>query len=271
MSEVYTVAQLPPRDGGVEPSGAPAGSTQVVAPSRRDDPSAAGGAASKLLPQTAGYASNVSQLRITEIFHSLQGESSRVGHPTVFIRLTGCPLRCAYCDTAYAFTGGQNMDMADILKRVAEFAPQYVTVTGGEPLAQKNCLVLLRSLCDAGYQVSLETGGALDIAEVDPRVMRVVDVKTPASGESAKNRWENLALLTPHDEIKFVLCDENDYQWAKQIMRQYQLAGKCPVLFSPSHNTLNATQLADWILRDRLPVRMQVQLHKILWNNEPGH
>jgi 7-carboxy-7-deazaguanine synthase len=299
------VSQLPLRDGGVEPSGAPAGgSTPVGAPSRRDDPSAAGGAASQLLPQAADKVSNVSQLpprdggvkpsgaggaasqllpqaadkvsnvsqlRITEIFYSLQGESSRVGHPTVFIRLTGCPLRCAYCDTAYAFTGGQNMDMEDILKRVAEFAPQYVTVTGGEPLAQKNCLVLLRYLCDAGYQVSLETAGALDIAEVDPRVMRVVDIKTPASGESAKNRWENLALLTRHDEIKFVLCDENDYQWAKQILKQYQLAGKCTVLFSPSHNTLNATRLADWILRDRLPVRMQVQLHKILWHNEPGH
>jgi 7-carboxy-7-deazaguanine synthase len=217
------------------------------------------------------YADRDAELRITEIFHSLQGETSRTGLPTVFIRLTGCPLRCTYCDTAYAFTGGKNMSIADILRQVAEYAPRYVTVTGGEPLAQKNSLLLLQTLCEAGYQVSLETGGSLDIGEVDTRVMRVVDIKTPASGESAKNRWENLALLTPHDEIKFVLCDENDYQWAKQIMRQYQLAGKCPVLFSPSHNTLNATQLADWILRDRLPVRMQVQLHKILWNNEPGH
>lgn len=211
------------------------------------------------------------QLRITEIFHSLQGESSRVGYPTVFIRLTGCPLRCTYCDTAYAFSGGQNMSLAEILKRVAEYVPQYVTVTGGEPLAQKNCLSLLRVLCDAGYQVSLETGGALDIGEVDTRVMRVVDIKTPASGESAKNRWENMALLTGHDEIKFVLCDENDYLWAKQILQLHQLAGKCTVLFSPAHGTLNATQLADWILHDRLPVRMQVQLHKLLWNNEPGH
>lgn len=217
------------------------------------------------------HANTDALLRITEIFHSLQGETSRIGLPTVFIRLTGCPLRCAYCDTAYAFTGGQNMSLEEILKRVAEYVPQYVTVTGGEPLAQKNCPTLLRTLCDAGYQVSLETGGALDISGVDARVMRVVDIKTPASGESAKNRWENLALLTRHDEIKFVLCDENDYQWAKQIMQQHHLAEKCPVLFSPAHDTLNATQLADWILRDRLPVRLQVQLHKLLWNNEPGH
>ena len=211
------------------------------------------------------------QLRITEIFYSLQGETSRVGLPTVFIRLTGCPMRCTYCDTAYAFTGGQNMSLADILQQVAEYAPRYVTVTGGEPLAQKNCLPLLRALCDAGYEVSLETGGALDISEVDARVMRVLDIKTPASGEAAKNVWENLALLTRHDEIKFVLCDENDYNWAKQILRQHRIAGRCPVLFSPAHGTLNATELADWILRDRLPVRMQLQLHKLLWNNAPGH
>ena len=211
------------------------------------------------------------QLRITEIFYSLQGETTRVGLPTVFIRLTGCPLRCTYCDTAYAFTGGQNMSLAHILQQVADYAPHYVTVTGGEPLAQKNCLPLLRALCDAGYEVSLETGGALDISEVDARVMRVVDIKTPASGEAAKNRWENLALLTRHDEIKFVLCDENDYLWAKQILQQHHLVGKCAVLFSPAHGTLNATQLADWILRDRLPVRMQLQLHKLLWNNVPGH
>lgn len=215
--------------------------------------------------------SNVSQLRITEIFYSLQGETSRVGLPTVFIRLTGCPMRCTYCDTAYAFTGGKNMSLADILQQVAEYAPRYVTVTGGEPLAQKNCLPLLCALCDAGYEVSLETGGALDIGEVDARVMRVLDIKTPASGEAAKNVWENLALLTRHDEIKFVLCDENDYNWAKQILQQHRIAGKCPVLFSPAHGTLNATELADWILRDRLPVRMQLQLHKLLWNNAPGH
>ncbi|MGA7749023.1 MAG: 7-carboxy-7-deazaguanine synthase QueE [Gallionella sp.] len=211
------------------------------------------------------------QLRITEIFYSLQGETSRIGLPTVFIRLTGCPLRCTYCDTAYAFTGGQNISMSDILRKVAEYTPRYVTVTGGEPLAQKNCLPLLHALCDAGYEVSLETGGALDISAVDARVMRVVDVKTPASGEVDKNLWRNLEWLTPHDEIKFVLCDENDYQWAKQILQQHHLIEKCAVLFSPAHGTLDATQLADWILRDQLPVRMQVQLHKILWNNEPGH
>ena len=212
-----------------------------------------------------------SQLRVSEIFYSLQGETSRVGLPTVFIRLTGCPLRCVYCDTAYAFTGGKNMSLANILQQVADYRPTYVTVTGGEPLAQKNCLPLLSALCNAGYQVSLETGGALDIGGVDPRVMRVVDIKTPASGEMEKNRWENLSLLTRHDEIKFVLCDEDDYQWAKQILQQYQLAEKCMVLFSPVHGEMDATHLADWILRDRLPVRMQLQLHKILWNNAPGH
>ncbi|MDO8811941.1 MAG: 7-carboxy-7-deazaguanine synthase QueE [Gallionella sp.] len=211
------------------------------------------------------------QLRISEIFFSLQGETSRIGLPTVFIRLTGCPLRCTYCDTSYAFTGGQNISMAEILRQVAEYTARYVTVSGGEPLAQKNCLSLLGALCDEGYEVSLETGGALDIGKVDKRVMRVVDIKTPASGEAEKNRWENLPLLTPHDEIKFVLCDENDYQWAKQVIHQYHLAGKCAVLFSPAHGTLNPTQLADWILRDRLPVRMLLQLHKLLWNNAPGH
>ena len=241
------------------------------APSRCDDPSAAGGAASQLLPQAADFVSNVSQLRITEIFYSLQGETSRVGLPTVFVRLTGCPLRCTYCDTAYAFTGGQNASVADILRQVAEFSPGYVTVTGGEPLAQKNCLLLLRALCDAGYEVSLETGGALDISAVDSRVKRVVDIKTPASGEVGKNLWENLELLTHHDEIKFVVCDEHDYQWAKKILLEHHLTGKCPVLLSPAHGTLDATQLAEWILRDRLPVRLQVQLHKLLWNNVPGH
>ncbi|MDD5300651.1 MAG: 7-carboxy-7-deazaguanine synthase QueE [Gallionella sp.] len=211
------------------------------------------------------------QLRISEIFFSLQGETSRIGLPTVFVRLTGCPLRCTYCDTSYAFTGGQNISMAEILRQVAEYAPRYVTVTGGEPLAQKNCLLLLSALCDAGYDVSLETGGALDIGEVDKRVMRVVDIKTPASGEDEKNRWENLPLLNPHDEIKFVLCDERDYQWARQIMQQHHLAEKCAVLLSPAHGTLNPAQLAEWILRDRLPVRMLLQLHKLLWNNAPGH
>ena len=211
------------------------------------------------------------ELRVSEIFYSLQGETSRIGLPTVFIRLTGCPLRCTYCDTTYAFTGGQNISVAEVLGQVAEYAPHYVTVTGGEPLAQKNCLLLLRALCDAGYQVSLETSGALDISEVDARVMRVLDIKTPASGEVEKNHWENLPLLTSHDEVKFVLCSESDYQWAKQILLQYHLAEKCAVLFSPAHGTLDAAELAEWVLRDRLPVRMLLQLHKLLWDNAPGH
>ncbi len=211
------------------------------------------------------------QLRISEIFYSLQGETSRVGLPTVFVRLTGCPLRCVYCDTTYAFTGGNNMSLADILKQVSNYQSRFVTVTGGEPLVQKNCLPLLSALCDEGYQVSLETGGAIDISGVDGRVMRVVDIKTPASGEVEKNRWENLPLITQQYEIKFVLGDEGDYLWAKQIIQQYQLTDKCTVLFSPVHGGLNATHLAEWILRDNLSVRLQVQLHKILWNNTPGH
>jgi 7-carboxy-7-deazaguanine synthase len=211
------------------------------------------------------------QLRITEIFYSLQGETSRVGLPTVFIRLTGCPLRCTYCDTAYAFTGGKSLALSDILEQVAQYAPRYITVTGGEPLSQKNCLQLLRALCDAGYSVSLETSGALDIGAVDARVMRVVDIKTPASGEVEKNRWDNLALITANDEIKFVICDENDYLWARTMLVQHHLSDKCEVLFSPAQGSLNPTQLADWILRDGLPVRFQLQLHKILWNNEAGH
>lgn len=210
-------------------------------------------------------------LRITEVFYSLQGETQRVGLPTVFVRLTGCPLRCTYCDTAYAFSGGETVSIAHILERVASYAPRYVTVTGGEPLAQKNCCVLLQALCDAGYEVSLETGGAMDISEVDARVMRVVDIKTPGSGEVGKNRWENLALLSRHDEIKFVLCGEPDYEWARTIIEQYQLARKCPILFSPVHGEVNPTHLAEWILRDHLPVRLQVQLHKLLWHDAAGH
>jgi 7-carboxy-7-deazaguanine synthase len=211
------------------------------------------------------------QLRVTEIFFSLQGESTRVGLPTVFVRLTGCPLRCVYCDTSYAFSGGELLSVSEVLRQVAEFHPRYVTVTGGEPLAQKNCNALLRALCDAGYAVSLETGGALDIGGVDERVSRIVDIKTPGSGESGRNRWENLSLLTERDEIKFVLCDQEDYDWAVDVIRKHDLAGRCALLFSPVHDGLSATALANWILRDRLPVRMQVQLHKLLWNNTPGH
>lgn len=207
-------------------------------------------------------------LRITEIFHSLQGESSRVGLPTVFIRLTGCPLRCGYCDTSYAFTGGESKTIASILERVADFDTPYVCVTGGEPLAQKNCLTLLTALCDAGYSVSLETSGALPIDAVDPRVARIIDIKTPGSGEVEKNHWDNLSALQPSDEVKFVLCDEADYQWAKDMLRQHRLTLTCPVLFSPVHGGIDPAQLAEWILRDRLPVRLQVQLHKYLWGNE---
>ena len=209
-------------------------------------------------------------LRINEIFYSLQGETSRSGLPTVFVRLTGCPLRCGYCDTAYAFNEGVAMDIPAILEQVAAYAPRYVTVTGGEPLAQKECPALISALCDAGYSVSLETGGALDISRVDPRVSRIVDIKTPGSGEMEKNRWANLSFLTPHDELKFVICDEADYEWARQQVQELQLSAKCPVLFSPVAGNLDPAQLADWILRDRLDVRFQIQLHKLLWREDRG-
>ena len=209
-------------------------------------------------------------LRINEIFYSLQGETSRTGLPTAFIRLTGCPLRCTYCDTSYAFEEGETLTLAAILERVAQFHPRYVTVTGGEPLAQKNCLLLLQQLCDAGYSVSLETGGALDVAKVDPRVSRIVDIKTPGSGEAGKNRWQNLACLTLHDEVKFVLCSEDDYAWAKQALAVYRIAERCPVLFSASQGQLDPALLAQWILRDNLPVRLQIQLHKLLWGEGRG-
>ncbi len=209
-------------------------------------------------------------LRITEIFYSLQGETSRVGLPTVFIRLTGCPLRCHYCDSAYAFTGGQSMTLQAIMDEVIRYPTRYVTVTGGEPLAQKNSLLLMRMLCDAGYQVSLETSGALDVSGVDSRVMKVLDIKTPASGEVEKNLWQNLEYLNADDEIKFVLCNEDDYIWACKILQERKLVDKCEVLFSPSQEQLSPTDLADWILRDQLPVRMQLQLHKILWGNVAG-
>ena len=222
--------------------------------------------ASTLVPNANPASPNA--LRITEIFHSLQGESSRVGLPTVFVRLTGCPLRCGYCDTSYAFSGGETLDIATIVARVTDFDTPYVCVTGGEPLAQKNCLNLLTVLCDAGYAVSLETSGALPIDTVDPRVARVVDIKTPGSGEIEKNLWANLRALKPGDEVKFVLCDAADYQWAKDVLQQHRLAQACPILFSPVHGGLDPAQLAEWILRDRLPVRLQLQLHKYLWGNE---
>lgn len=210
------------------------------------------------------------RLKITEIFRSLQGEGDAVGFPTVFVRLTGCPLRCQYCDTAYAFTGGDWWNLDAILERVAALDARHVCVTGGEPLAQRNCLPLLARLCDAGYEVSLETSGALPVGEVDPRVRRVVDVKTPASGESARNLFAQLGALGDRDQIKFVICDRADYEWSRTLLREQGLPARAVVLFSPSHEQLPARQLAEWILEDRLPVRLQVQLHKILWGNEAG-
>lgn len=207
-------------------------------------------------------------LRVTEIFHSLQGESSRVGLPTVFVRLTGCPLRCVWCDTEYAFAGGEAMTITEILDRVAGYGCPTVCVTGGEPLAQKACSALLAALCDAGYSVSLETGGTLDVSGVDPRVSRIVDLKAPDSGECDKVRWENLAVLTPHDELKLVLASEQDYAWARAQLRERRLDAICPVLFSPVQGSLAPAQLAEWILRDRLPVRFQLQMHKVLWGSE---
>ncbi|AKK66917.1 7-carboxy-7-deazaguanine synthase QueE [Xanthomonas translucens] len=210
------------------------------------------------------------RLKLTEIFLSLQGEADSAGWPTVFVRLTGCPLRCSYCDTAYAFHGGQWWDIDAILAEVARHGVRHVCVTGGEPLAQKRCLRLLEQLCDAGYDVSLETSGALDIADVDPRVSRVLDIKTPASQESQRNRWENLPLLTARDQIKFVLCGRADYDWARAIVAEHRLHERCTVWFSPSKSELAPRELADWIVADRLPVRFQMQLHKLLWNDEPG-
>jgi 7-carboxy-7-deazaguanine synthase len=209
-------------------------------------------------------------LRVTEIFHSIQGESSRVGLPTVFVRLTGCPLRCVWCDTEYAFSGGESVAIADVVRRVAAFDCAMVCVTGGEPLAQKNCLPLLVALCDAGHSVSLETSGAVGIGGVDPRVARIVDLKAPGSGEQAKNRWENLDLLTADDELKFVLASREDYEWAVSACRQHRLFERCPVLFSPVQGQLDPAQLAQWIMDDRLPVRFQMQLHKVLWGNAKG-
>jgi 7-carboxy-7-deazaguanine synthase len=222
------------------------------------------------MPADASSTATGGRLRVTEIFYSLQGESLTSGCPTVFIRLTGCPLRCGYCDTEYAFQGGEWMGQAEILERVAGYRPRYVTVTGGEPLAQRNCLALLRALCDAGYTVSLETSGALAVDTVDPRVVRVMDLKTPGSGEVDRNRYENLDVLASGDQVKFVICNREDYQWARELIARHRLDAVCEILFSPSHGQQDPAELASWILEDHLPVRLQLQLHKQLWGNERG-
>ena len=218
----------------------------------------------------APTAATADRLKITEIFLSVQGEARDAGWPTVFVRLTGCPLRCVYCDTAYAFFGGEWRDIDAIVAEVLGHGVRHVCVTGGEPLAQKRCPDLLRRLCDAGLVVSLETSGAIDIAGVDPRVSRVLDIKTPASGEVERNRWDNLPLLTAHDQVKFVVCDRADYDWSKRIVSEHRLHARCDVLFSPSKDQVAARDLAEWIVADRLPVRFQLQLHKILWGDAPG-
>ena len=209
-------------------------------------------------------------LRLTEIFFSLQGEASRAGLPTVFVRLTGCPLRCVWCDTTYSFTGGAPASIESVLAEVAKYPARQVCVTGGEPLAQKECLPLLSALCDAGYDVSLETSGALDIAAIDPRVARIMDLKAPDSGECDKNRWENLAFLTPRDEIKLVIASRGDYEWARDLLRARKLDALCPVLLSPAQGLVDPAALANWILADGLNVRFQLQLHKLLWGNAKG-
>ena len=219
---------------------------------------------------TALATASAGRLKLTEIFLTLQGEAREAGWPTVFVRLTGCPLRCQYCDTTYAFHGGQWWTQEAILDKVAAFGARHVCVTGGEPLAQKACIPLLARLCDAGHAVSLETSGALDIAAVDPRVSRVLDIKTPGSGEVARNLWSNLDHLTAHDQIKFVICSREDFDWARGVLEKHRLDAICDVFFSPSFGKVQARELAEWILAERLPVRFQMQLHKILWGDEPG-
>ena len=211
------------------------------------------------------------RLRITEIFHSIQGEADAIGWRTVFIRLTGCPLRCVWCDTEYSFYGGDWHAIDDILAVVATHRVRHVCVTGGEPLSQKRCLILLKKLCDAGYDVSLETSGALDVAPVDPRVRKVMDLKAPDSGESARNLWSNLDHLLPHDQIKIVIASRADYEWSCAMLAEHGLSERCMVLFSPVHGSVQPRELADWIIADRLPVRFQMQLHKLLWNDAAGH
>ncbi|MEW8026862.1 MAG: 7-carboxy-7-deazaguanine synthase QueE [Candidatus Thiodiazotropha sp.] len=212
----------------------------------------------------------MSQLRITEIFLSLQGEGRSAGYPTVFVRLTGCPLRCRYCDTPYAFNGGEKYTREEILRQVAAFNVEYVCVTGGEPLAQQECLSLLRALCDAGYRVSLETSGALDISRVDDRVVRVMDLKTPGSGEMVRNRMSNIDFLRADDQVKFVITDRADYEWSCEQLRQFRITDRCEVLFSPAQDRMDPTQLADWIVEDRVRARLQLQLHKLLWGDQAG-
>ncbi|HJT99013.1 MAG TPA: 7-carboxy-7-deazaguanine synthase QueE [Rhodanobacteraceae bacterium] len=231
---------------------------------------AAAGDAVAITDANADAAQSPERLRITEIFHSLQGEADAVGWPTVFVRLTGCPLRCGWCDTTYSFHGGEWRTIDAVLDEVATHGARHVCVTGGEPLAQKRCLALLAHLCDAGYEVSLETSGALDVGEVDARVRKVVDLKAPGSGEVARNLWSNIAHLLPHDQVKVVLADRDDYDWAVARVREHGLDARCQVLFSPVHGRLAPRTLAEWILADRLPVRMQLQLHKLLWGEEPG-
>lgn len=214
--------------------------------------------------------SQQAKLRITETFFSLQGEGRTVGFPTVFVRLTGCPLRCSYCDTTYAYQGGEWQTIDEVLERVGQFETRYVCVTGGEPLAQAHCLPLLSRLCDEGYNVSLETSGALDVSQVDSRVSKVMDLKTPASGEQSRNLLQNLEYMGANDQLKFVICDRNDYMWAQEMIIRSELAECCEILMSPSYGQQDAPQLADWIVEDRLPVRYQLQLHKVLWGDEPG-
>jgi 7-carboxy-7-deazaguanine synthase len=208
------------------------------------------------------------RLRVSEIFYSLQGEARTMGLPTVFVRLSGCPLRCHYCDTPYAFSGGNSLSLADIRQQIAAYNCHYITLTGGEPLAQKPCIELLNGLAAEGLEVSVETSGAIDIGGIDPRVSRVLDIKTPGSGEVEKNRWSNLSLINPNDQIKFVICHRQDYDWAKQQIDQHQLSGRCELILSPAAGHQDATELADWILADRLPVRFQLQLHKLLWGDQ---